>query len=247
MSQTRNKMQQAVDQRGHVITRSMGLPIAFDDIYLGLSDRWAILFDFTDAGSQARVFTGISVENPSASSVIQLAQVNALMDTPVQFLSVGVQQFFTLDFLQFGPTITDETEQRVCNYILGKLNVAQGTQASGTLSYAAANPADGETVTINGIVYQFCDDLSTSNPSYYKVDIGASADASYTNLVNRINLTQRYVYATIDTGTDIVTLESNWGGTSGNAITLATTTSATPSGATLSGGTGGVLGSYHVW
>lgn len=247
MSQTRNKLQQAVDQRGHVITRSMGLPIAFDDLYLGLSSRWAILFDFTDAGSQARVFTGIAVENPSASSVIQLAQVESLMDTPAQFLSIGIQQFFCLDFLQYGPTITDETQQKKCNYILGKLNVAQGTQASGTLSYAAANPADGETVTINGIVYEFCDDLSASDPTYYKVDIGADADASYTNLVNRINLTQRYVYATINTGTDVVTLEANWGGTSGDAITLATTTAATPSGAVLSGGAGGVLGKFHVW
>lgn len=247
MSQGVNKLQQAVDQRGHVITRSMGLPIAFDDLYLGLSTRWSILFDLTNDGSPNRVFTGISVENPSASSIIQLAQVQSLMDTPDQFLSIGTQQFFVLDFLQFGPIITDETTQRKCNFILGKLNVAQGTQASGTLSYGGVQPADGETVTINGIVFEFCDDLSTSNSSYYKVDIGATADLSYTNLVSAVNLSQRYAYATIDTGTNVVTFEANWGGTTGDTVTLATTTAAALSGALLSGGAGGVLGSYHIW
>lgn len=241
-----------VDQRGLPIHRSMGLPV-LSELYLGSASQWAIIFDLSNSKHEARVFTGMSIRNPSSGSQVILAAIENLPDTPYQFMKIGIQQFWTLDNLMFGPGFTDESENPEssgygkCKYILGKLDVAQGTQASMTIDYSGSgNPSDGDTITVDGYVFEFSDDQSVA-PGRYKVTLGGSADVSWQNFVTVLNLAQRSVFATINTGTDIVTLTANLGGTSGNGIAVSDSgTGATLSGSTA-GGTGGVLVTHHIW
>lgn len=237
-----------VDQRSIPIYRAMGLPILQKSVILGDDTNWAILYDLSASKYRTRVFQGLSIENTSQSSRVILAWVEELMDTPNQMLDVGTQQFLTLDYLAFGPGTIDDSEEKRLKYILGRLDVAQGTQATGTIDYSGSGqPADQETVTINGIIYEFSDDASKQSSSDYIVTIGASADDTWTNFVTQLNLTQRYVVGSINTGTDVVTLTAIEAGTRGDAITMATSGSATLSGATLGGGAGGVTPICHIW
>lgn len=237
-----------IDQRQNPIVRAMGLPIALNQRVLSSATDFAILYDFSDEKYVTRVFQGLSVENPSPSSRIMLYAVDDLMDTPHLFFDVGVQQFFTVDWLQFGPGITDDSDDFRVRYILARLDVAQGTRASGSIVYTGVQPNDQETVNINGLIYEFSNDMSKQVSSDFKVVIGADAEESWTNFTNRLNLTQRYVTASIDTATDTITLTANIGGVEGDAITIADVdTGAVFSGATLSGSAGGVFGTFHVW
>lgn len=243
-----------VDQRGHAIHRAMGLPLLERNLYLGSATYWTPVFNLNQDKYITRAFTGLAVRNPSASSGILLAAVgidqNGVpeLGSEYSFLEVGVQQYFTLDRLMFGPGVVDESEEFFTRYILAKLTVAQGTNASGTIGYAATQPSDGDSFDINGVNYEFSDDGSGTGSQDHIVDIGASADITYTNLVNKINAVQYEVRASINTGTDTVTLTATAGGTTGNSIALVDNgTGATLSGATLAGGTGGVLPSFHIW
>lgn len=241
------KLVNPIDQRGHLVTRAMGLPIKQDSFYLGSATEFAIVYDLSLAKHISRVFTGISVRNPSPASSVILAAISDIGDTPYEFLKVGTQQYWTLDNLMYGPGITDESEARNTNYILGRLDVAQGTQATGILTYTG-QPADQEFITLMGADYEFSSDSSKQSGSEYIVAIGATANVTYTNLVTAINLSQRHVKASINTGTGEVTLTANPGGTSGNTITFSESASnVTASGAVLSGGAGGVLPDIHIW
>jgi hypothetical protein len=237
-----------IDQRQNPIVRAMGLPIALNQRVLSSATDFAVLYDFSAEKYLTRVFQGLSVENPSPASRIELYAVDNLMDTPRLFLDIGPQQFFTVDWLQFGPGVTDDSEDDRVNYILARLDLAQGTRASGTIVYTGVQPNDEETVNINGLIYEFSSDQSKNTTSDFMVVIGVDAEASWTNFTNKLNLTQRFVTASIDTATDTVTLTANIGGAEGDAITMADVdTGAVFSGATLSGSSGGVGGYYHVW
>jgi hypothetical protein len=123
--------------------------------------------------------------------------------------------------------------------------------ASGTVTFTG-QPANNDTVTINGVVITF----KTSGATGAQVNIGATAGATVTNFVNLINgtpdstndttgltvegndpLAGTGVTATVDATGLIVTLHAVAPGTAGNSITLTeAATNVTVSGATLAGG-----------
>lgn len=109
-------------------------------------------------------------------------------------------------------------------------------------------PSDGDTVTINGTVFEFCNDQSTSDPDYVKVDINAAdQEVSWQNLVTAINNNEQAVTASIDTTTNIITITANYGGTSGNGIQVESdVTGVVVSGNTASGANG-ILPTFHIW
>src|SRR5271166_1555678 len=112
-----------------------------------------------------------------------------------------------------------------------------GTEASGTFTFTG-NPANLDTVTINGVVITFV----TATPSGNQVLIGGSAASTAVNLntflqasVNPSLLTQSY--SVNITGTPVLTVTYNTVGTVGNAIAIAkSSANITVSGADLAGG-----------
>jgi hypothetical protein len=129
--------------------------------------------------------------------------------------------------------LTDNTELTLANITI------QSVKASGTVTYSVAAPSNGETVTVNGVVYTH---KTTPGAPYTDVALGASITAAATNLKNAINAYEgarfggRQVVATSNAG--VVTVTAVVEGTAGNAITLAETgTNIAVSGATLAGGT----------
>lgn len=121
-----------------------------------------------------------------------------------------------------------------------------GAYASGTITFSGTT-TDGDTVTINGVVYTFKDTLSAAR----HVKIGATAAATALNLVDAVNanyatygvayhqLTVANVYciASVASGGTVVTVSSKLHGTASNSYTLAkSSTDITVSGANLSGG-----------
>lgn len=128
-----------------------------------------------------------------------------------------------------------------------------GSRATGVLTVtAAAQPADTNTVTINGQVYTFNTVLGGAN----SVLIGTNAADSLLNLYYAINATPEfegnkygaatpenpYVYANLPTATALTVL-AKVGGTVGNAYTTTETIAnwAWTNGATLTGGAADAL------
>lgn len=116
-----------------------------------------------------------------------------------------------------------------------------GTQASGDFTFTA-NPAPGDTVTINGVVVTFNTDVT----------IGATKEDTAQNLFNFINSTgiagiANNVYSTYVAASAVTGIVARDTGVAGNAITLASSVPATvvPSGATLSGGVNGTGGTFQ--
>lgn len=118
-----------------------------------------------------------------------------------------------------------------------------GLQASGVLTFAG-NPANGETIAINGVTFTFVTGASTAT----NVHIGASKDLTAVELAAVLNAS---VNASISIATytavgDTVTISYDTGGADGNAFTLADSSAAavTRSAATLTGGSNAVGGIY---
>lgn len=133
-----------------------------------------------------------------------------------------------------------------------------GALASGTVTSNNTNVSNNDTVTINGRVYTFKTTL-TVTPTADEIFIGASADASLTNLKSAINNTGTpgTDYGTPTTinadvtssavASHVITLTAKATGFAGNQITLAkSAVTLTVSATTLSGGTGGELTSVHL-
>ncbi len=111
-----------------------------------------------------------------------------------------------------------------------------GTRATGTLTLSTAVPADGDTVTVGGVVYTF----KTVPAGANHVLIGATINDCAANLEDAVNAdaTANPFYATSSGA--VVTFHADEPGTAGNSITLAktfaTSGNGTVSGATFSGG-----------
>jgi hypothetical protein len=122
-----------------------------------------------------------------------------------------------------------------------------GAKATGTLT-GSGQPANSDTVTINGVTYTFKTALT---PAAYEVKIGASLQATLLNLYNAINRAggvpdTDYGKATPEHGTveatsasaTTVVVRSKRGGTAGNAYaTTDGSVNLSWGGATLAGGT----------
>ncbi len=109
--------------------------------------------------------------------------------------------------------------------------------ATGTMTFSTAVPADGDTVTIDSKVFTF----RTTPDEAYEVARGATIAESAANLRDAINLHRNDFPTqpvTASSAAGVTTIKS--AGAAGNAITLAKTfatgANGTVSGATLSGG-----------
>lgn len=115
---------------------------------------------------------------------------------------------------------------------------AAADNATGTMTFANAVPADGDTVTIDGRVFTF----RTVADDAYEVARGATVAESAANLRDAVNLHRddfpSGILITASSAAGVTTIKAP--GTAGNAITLAKTfatgANGTVSGATLSGG-----------
>lgn len=237
------------DVSGHPIQRGQGIPIATPNAFrLGSATDYLDVFDLTPSKFQKRSFDGIMIHNPSSGSRIILS-LGGASDTDEDII-VRPQSTVTLEGMMFGPLTVDEVKDKRVTHVRAILDVAQGTPASATIDYSGSGqPSDQETVDINGLTYEFSDDQSKDPANDVLVNIGASADDSWTNLVNAIIANDRDITSSIDTGTDIVTLTAIRGGTYGNGLTVAD--GSNPTGATfsgnLTGGVGGVGAIIHIW
>lgn len=126
------------------------------------------------------------------------------------------------------------------------LDAAQGTsiaKSAGDISLTTAVPADGDTVTVNGVLITF---QSTVTDPATEVDVGASIDDTVTNLAAFLQASTdpllNVATYTADTVGDSVDIEYKVAGTVGDAFTLeatfATTGNVTINGAAAVNGDG---------
>lgn len=244
------RTRQPKDALGEVIQRAMGAPIVVDDVVLNNATTYADLIDLSGAAYADRVFTGISVENPDDDKTLHISfDDDDHVSNNTKHMVVSPGQVMVIDNLMFGPGVPSEDSGRRTTKIRGKLSSTEGTAYTATITYSG-NATDGQTFTLNGLTYEFSDDGSLADPSSgnVKVDIKASDDLTWTEVVAVINANDPEVIASINTGTDVVTITSVAGGTAADAIALADVdTGATFSAATLGGGSSGVTPIVHIW
>lgn len=110
------------------------------------------------------------------------------------------------------------------------------TSAEGTVTFDD-NPADGDTLTLNGVVFTF---LDTAVDPETDVEIGVDAEETLDNLLTLLEASADVLLtvATYSVAGAVLTVSYTATGTGGNAYTLATDSGVlTLSGATLAGGT----------
>lgn len=231
------------DAHGNPLDRAMGVPLVQDGYTLQSATKYVDIFDLS--AYPGRSFTGISVKNPHATVNIYLAIGDDFANT--KNICIPANSYVTFDDQLFGQANGHEKFR-------AKLATATGTAASGTLDYdntaMPVNPSDGQTVTVNGYVYEFSNDGSIANPSgsNIKVDIKATADLTWTEFVAVVNATDQAVTASVNTTSNLVTITSNYGGATGDAMTLVSgVTNVVASGGTLSGSSGGIVPIFHIW
>ncbi len=123
--------------------------------------------------------------------------------------------------------------------------ITAAVAATGTITFIAANPVAGDTITVNGVVYTIAGNPSTS----FDVDLIGAEATEAANFAAAVNAevpgsastfsdrtkSNRYVRASVSGA--VVTLTALVPGAVGNAITLAESgTGVTVSGAALTGG-----------
>lgn len=111
-------------------------------------------------------------------------------------------------------------------------------KASGTVTFSTAAPADGDSVTVNGVEFAFTDDPVADTD----IEVPASFTAAAAALAAAINasIDQRVSQVNAVANLGVVTITADDAGLAGNAVTLAreaaTTANITVSGPTLTGG-----------
>ena len=237
------------DANQRPINRAMGIPIASPLAFrLGSSTKFVDLFDLVSGNLDRRAFTGFSVENPGAQAVILSFGPEFSENRSVR---VGPTSFMSLDNQTFGTIVLDDTTLERVTRVRAKLEASDdGVFSFATIDYSGSgNPADEQTIEINGKIYEFSNDMSKAPSHDYLVEIGASDDDSYNNLLILVNSVEQALTATINTGTDLLTLTSNYGGAYGDGLVVVD--GSNPTGAAFSGntsgGSGGVLPVIHIW
>ncbi|PHY20970.1 hypothetical protein CSW59_06880 [Caulobacter sp. BP25] len=118
--------------------------------------------------------------------------------------------------------------------LLGPPTTTQGVAASGKITFAA-NPSTNDTITVGGQAFTF----KSANPGANQILIGATLAETLRNAVWALNKSTVGAVAAADYGVNdaftAITVTHGAVGTDGNAFALAAS-AATPSGATLSGG-----------
>lgn len=133
-----------------------------------------------------------------------------------QFLARGIEGEYA-----------DDSPHREQSYVL-LANNAEGIAATGSLAFAA-NPANGDTITIGAVVYKFATTLTQAND----IKIGADISATLDSLEKTINgegepdtdyaagTTTPLVNVTASVSGSTVTLNATDAGVAGNALALA--------------------------
>lgn len=133
--------------------------------------------------------------------------------------------------------IQPQTEACLINF-----GATAGTQATGTLT-AGSNPANNETIAVNGVTFTFKTVVVTPATDVLR---GATKEDTMTNFAEVLNASANasISVATYTVDGAIVTVTYDAGGTTGNAYTLADSSAAavTRSAATLAGGSNTVGG-----
>lgn len=112
-----------------------------------------------------------------------------------------------------------------------------GSYDQGTVTYTG-QPNDGDTITIGGLVFEFDTDC-VIGPGNVQVFIDGTDDLTFTNLTTAINHMSSLVHATIDTGTNVVTVKATNAGVTFPAISftmVGANYSLLPGGGFLTGG-----------
>jgi hypothetical protein len=233
------------DVNNQSVQRAMGTPVVSPKgLKVGSDTEYVDLMDLS--GFDGRLFNGISIKNKS-SVVLDIGMgVEGNTDRDIE-VEPNTTVFY--DNQSFGPFSEDHTKESRVTHIRAICESALGTPASATIVYPVAIPADQETIEVNGKIYEFSNDMSKDPSHDVIVAIGVNNDVSWTNMANAINANEQAVSVSIDTGTNTITITSNYGGDYGDGLVVQD--GANPTGATfsgnLAGGTGGGEVVVHVW
>lgn len=224
------------DANNNPFNRAMGIPLCCNNKIVGSPDYFRDMIDFP----VGRVFNGIMIENTSSSARLQIAIGDDFANQVC--MDILPQGLVTFDQQTFGSFQDESADIAMSTKLRAKLSVLAGVLATGDITYSG-QPTNGESFTMNGIVYEFSSDASVV-PGRIKIDIGGSANATYDNLVTVVNDSDPNVVAV--RALTVVTFTSSYGGTDGNAMTLTgSVTNAVLTG--FSGGSGGVTPIIHIW
>lgn len=173
--------------------------------------------------------TPFTISPASFATAANLNAIAALIQTALAAAVAGSTCVWNSSFAQF--QITDGTTGATST-----LSLATAPTAFGAITFAV-NPTAAATITIGGTLVTFVSALTTGN----QILIGATLAATLANAVTFLNQSAdtnliKATYSVNQAGTAIQVVYKT-AGTSGNSFTLAASV-ATPSGATLSGGTG---------
>ncbi|MFM0044123.1 DUF3383 family protein [Paraburkholderia sediminicola] len=173
--------------------------------------------------------TPYTISPASFAGAVNLNGVAALIQTALAASVSGTTCVWNSSFAQF--QITDGVTGSTST-----LSFASAPTASGSITFAL-NPSAAATITIGGTAVTFVTSLTTGN----QVLIGATLAATLANTVTFLNGSSdvnisKATYSVNQAGTALQIVYKT-AGTAGNALTIAASV-ATPSGATLAGGSG---------
>lgn len=224
------------DANNNPFHRAMGIPICCNNKIVGSGSYFRDMINFPIG----RVFNGIMVQNPSNTNRLQIAIGDDFADQVC--IDLLPQGLVTFDQQTFGAFEDESAGIQMSTKLRAKLSALEGVLAAGDITYSG-QPNNGQTFTMNGVTYEFSSDASVA-PGRVKIDIGASADDTYDYLVAVVNQTDPNVLAS--RLLTVVTLQSQYGGTDGNAMTISgTIANAVITG--FSGGSGGITPIIHIW
>jgi len=112
--------------------------------------------------------------------------------------------------------------------------VSTGVKATGTISFAD-NPDADDTITLNGTVWTFVSGTPTGNQTEIQGTVVQTIDQLISDLDGSVDAEIAKCSYSRETGTEILTVEFDTVGTTGNTFTLAASAD-TVSGTTLTGG-----------
>ncbi len=206
-----------------------GNPPTFDNSVIGLSA--GALYDSTVA-TVARLY-GMDFSRCVADLVLSSVGTGKLgLAFEYVYPSNGIQ------VRQLIPPTFDANDPKPQRWVVGN-NTIGVNQASGSVFFSA-NPSNGDNVTFNGVVYTFV----TGSTAGTNIHIGGTCAFTIATLQQQLALSVDpliTVATYLESGgpaTATLEVRYNTAGTVGNAYTLAASV-ATPSGATLTGGTSG--------
>ena len=161
---------------------------------------------------------GVSVEVATNTHEVQVDQHG---ETPISEIITGRTITATVP-------LAETTLENMVAIMPGSELVTDGVKATGTVTFATAAPAEGDTVTIGGVVFTFTDTIEDN----FDLAVPASIDEAASALAEAITLWHPDYEATASAA--VVTVSAYQTGVSGNATVLTDGTNITV--ANLTGG-----------